>query len=258
MSRYFAQMHRDAKAFMELENQTKDVPLTKISVAYGSAAMSMPSTGKGEISVPVKGAFGACVREFGRNVASYENEDYTTKVSWTTGKVKEKAYKVYVPKSAEEMKKNPGVDYKEILMHTGAKYMPIVPEDQLKFFTHVQDRIKAIAKKRRSGIEVSVPLGGDAVPINEETRKLRYIECRGLRFCTETCKFYDRDRESARAIAGLRCIKLMGLGRPSAFCHPVFALKKFGRKSDATSAKAPLGGCTLEQPVLVDTLPNSV
>ena len=29
--------------------------------------------------------------------------------------------------------------------------------------------------------------------------------------------FFDRDERSARAIAGLRCIKLSGRGRPSAF-----------------------------------------
>jgi hypothetical protein len=236
MSRFFAQMHQEAKAFMDLENQTRAVPITKISVAYGSAAMSMPSTGKGETSVPVKGAFGACVREFGQSVASYEDEYNSTKVSWMTGLVKEKAYKMYVPKSAEEMKKNPGVDYKEILKHTCAKYMPVVPDNEIEFFTHVRDRVKTIAKRRKSGSDLHVPLGGDAIPkIDEETRKLRYIECRGLRFCTETCKFYDRDRESARAIAGLRCIGLMGLGRPSAFCHSIPALKKnVGRKSDAT------------------------
>jgi hypothetical protein len=33
-------------------------------------------------------------------------------------------------------------------------------------------------------------------------------------------EYFDRDQSSARAIAGLRCIKLSGLGRPSAFRCP--------------------------------------
>jgi hypothetical protein len=48
--------------------------------------------------------------------------------------------------------------------------------------------------------------------------KLRYPECRGLRFCPERRMYYDRDEASARAIAGLRCLALQGKGRPSAFC----------------------------------------
>jgi hypothetical protein len=51
----------------------------------------------------------------------------------------------------------------------------------------------------------------------EKEQEMRYIECRGLRFCPEMRKYYDRDASSARAIAGLRCLKLKGLGRPSIF-----------------------------------------
>jgi hypothetical protein len=47
--------------------------------------------------------------------------------------------------------------------------------------------------------------------------EMRYIECRGLRFCPERRKHYDRDASSARAIAGLRCLKLKGFGRPTIF-----------------------------------------
>ena len=41
--------------------------------------------------------------------------------------------------------------------------------------------------------------------------------CRGLLFCPEKSKYYDRDGASAQAIAGLRVLKLKGMGRPSAF-----------------------------------------
>ena len=44
-----------------------------------------------------------------------------------------------------------------------------------------------------------------------------YTECRELRFCPETRLFRGRDAGSALAIAGLHRLKLMGLGRPTAF-----------------------------------------
>jgi hypothetical protein len=48
-------------------------------------------------------------------------------------------------------------------------------------------------------------------------KRIRYAVCRGLLFCPEKSKYYDRDGASAHAIAGLRVLKLKGLGRPSAF-----------------------------------------
>jgi hypothetical protein len=38
----------------------------------------------------------------------------------------------------------------------------------------------------------------------KKKEEMRYIECRGLRFCPEGRKHYDLDASSARAIAGLR------------------------------------------------------
>ncbi len=57
-----------------------------------------------------------------------------------------------------------------------------------------------------------------ATKMAEDTanNKLRYTECRGLRFCTRRM-YYDRDVASARAIAGFRCLEMRGLRRPSIF-----------------------------------------
>jgi hypothetical protein len=56
-----------------------------------------------------------------------------------------------------------------------------------------------------------------------------------LRFCPKRRMYYDRDEGSARAIAGLRCLRLQGLGRPSCFSHrPHQESQVVGRGADAT------------------------
>jgi hypothetical protein len=100
-------------------------------------------------------------------------------------------------------------DGKEFLCHTTAKRAPPVATDDSCATEAARERISAKAKRRRGG-SVNAPerkegeqearnWGRNSVP--------RYIECRGLRFDPETRMFYDRDGASARAIAGLRCLK---------------------------------------------------
>ena len=66
-----------------------------------------------------------------------------------------------------------------------------------------------------------MPLAPIASADAKDAQKIRHVEVRGLLFCPEKRMYFDRDESSARAIAGLRCIKLQGLGRPTAFRRPV-------------------------------------
>jgi hypothetical protein len=95
--------------------------------------------------------------------------------------------------------------------------VPLVAEDKLAAFKQARRSMYEESLRRKRGDPFSERQCLKAKNVEDATWKPRHIECRGLRFCTETRMFYDRDGASARAIAGLRCIKLMGLGRPSVF-----------------------------------------
>ena len=101
-----------------------DSKRSRIEVAYGAAGPTMRSSGRGEMSVPTKGTYGACVRAFtkeravAKHVVSLENEDYTTKMSWYTCKAYEKVYKKHDSAG------------KEFLCHTPAKRAPFVGSNE--------------------------------------------------------------------------------------------------------------------------------
>lgn len=204
IARFFARLHREASKLLE--------PGQRLNVAYGSAVMTMPSSGRGEVAIPTTGAYAACVRQFGKTNVSEEWEHNTTAVRWQTGLPYEKVYKVIDSGG------------KEWLHHTGAKTRTpfVTPEHQARV-TEWTERAKVKAKRRKGGTNVTVLTGANPRRTRrddvatEEKERARYPKCRGLRFCTETRMFYDRDRSSARAIAGLRCLTLGGFGRPAVF-----------------------------------------
>jgi hypothetical protein len=178
-----------------------------VQVAYGSAARTMPCTGRGEVAAPVGDAYKACTRIF-KGRTSPEDENYSTKVSWETKTTKEL---VYI-----------GIEEgKAVLSHSKGKRPPTVKEKDKAIVTRMSEESKKRGKRRRSWstgskmVEDKFRYEKDKKQKKEE--EMRYIECRGLRFCPERRKYYDRDASSARAIAGLRCLKLRGLGRPTAF-----------------------------------------
>ena len=239
---YEEKLHRkDAEEIMVASGQKR------IEVAYGACGAAallrggrrppptMAATGRGELAVPTTGTYKACVDAFtkeresdaskpptSKHTVSLENEDFTSKMCWYTGKAYEKVYKVYETHGDKE---------KEFLRHTTGKQAPVVG---------VNEDVEAVLKKRaeqkckvgafganwpRSG-QTSKRRGGDgaAVPVApissadaRDAKVTRHIDVRGLLFCPENRMFFVRDDESARAIAGLRCIRLAGLGRPSAF-----------------------------------------
>ena len=174
-------------------------PSYRIEVAYGSSGPKMRPGGKGELNVPTTGMFKSFKRTFGKSNVAVTNEYNTTKVSWYTGETKEKVYtKPIIVKGKLESH----------LHHTSSKYIPKVKEEEMNAYKLDQKR-RFVEKKRRKGAVVD----GEP-PVWEEPR---HTEVRGLRFCTKTRKFTDRDYSAARAIAGLRQLELLGKGRPTAF-----------------------------------------
>jgi hypothetical protein len=124
-------------------------------------------------------------------------------MSWYTGKAYEIVYKKYDSAG------------KEFLFHTSGKRAPLVGknEDVDAVLKKIAE-LKAKANIRKGGVGALASL---APTETTDARKTHHISVRGLLFCPEKRMFFDRDQSSARAIAGLRCIKLSGLGRPSAF-----------------------------------------
>ena len=189
LDRFFSALNKDLKALCR--------PGQRPVVAYGSAILSMASTGRGEAAVPTGAAFKACQRAFVPENVHIEWEFNTTKVSYETRRPKEKVYKRFDP-----------VTGKERLHHTAAKYPPRVVPEELEAFRAAKQRTADKAKRRRGGSVMTQAVNLEESPC--------YTECRELRFCPETRMFVGRDAGSALAIAGLHRLKLLGLGRPTA------------------------------------------
>jgi hypothetical protein len=209
LSSFFSNVRKEAEAL-------KGRDQTRIEVAYGSAVQTMAPSGRGELGVPTKGTFAFCARAFigerhgdatSGNVVTLEDESNTSKKCWMTrGTLYEKVYKTYDAAG------------KEFLQHTAARYAPYVPEPEVEFEKKKAQDKKDKAKRRRGGGNCNVPLAPPTrVEEEEKKERIRHSVCRGLLFCPETSMYYDRDESSARAIAGLRVLKLRGLGRPTAF-----------------------------------------
>ena len=238
MASFFSRVRKEAEIIMHRSGKTR------IEVAYGACGPTMASTGRGELAVPTKGAYGACIRAFTKeresdglpnkihNVVSLENEDFTSQICWYTKNAYEKVYKKY------------DADGKEFLHHTTGKRAPVVKDNENEAFVlskRADNKLKA--KKQRGGGGLIVPL---APPESaKDAQKTRHIDVRGLLFCQERRMFFNRDNESARAIAGLRCIRLSGLGRPTAFRRKKRTAEKASTTTFGGSPISREGGCDL-------------
>ena len=60
LSTFFSKVRKEAEVIM-VESGKK-----RIDVAYGSCGPTMATSGRGELSVPTKGTYGACVKAFTR------------------------------------------------------------------------------------------------------------------------------------------------------------------------------------------------
>jgi hypothetical protein len=167
-----------------------------VKIVYGSAGPTMSSSGKGELAVPTTGTYKACKRihkntEIGSEINS-------TKTRWETGKDKAKVYKT------PDGRVHPYT----------SRYTPVVPVDKRDETLNWMYE-SYIKKERRKG---KINLKSLDEYKDMEVKTLRYPEVRGLRFCTESRKFHDRDNESAIAIGRLKI--MAGKGEiPLCFTH---------------------------------------
>ena len=177
-------------------------PGINIKVAYGSAFSHMKSSGKGEQSAPVSKTYKACKEIFDTEV---QDEDYTTKISWETGKETEKVYKTFVGKWIHEGKER----MFEMFGHCNAKSRsPKVTDDTQRLL--VDEYNESHKKKKRKPPD----------PKEVKPKTLHYPEIRGLRFCPETRTFVNRDVKSSLAIARLAVMRITTQTRPSVFSRP--------------------------------------
>jgi len=226
MQRYIGKQRTLASFFSRVRKEAEQIMaasgMKRIDVAYGACGPTMAATGRGELAVPTTGTYKACVNAFtklrksdadepstSKHSVSLENEEYTSQKCWYTGKAYEKVYKVHKIHDNEE---------KEYLYHTTDKKAPIVgANEDVEAVLKKRAEQRRKASKRRGGSGAAVPVAPIQSADARDALITRHIDVRGLLFCPESRMFFARDDESARAIAGLRCIRLAGLGRPSAF-----------------------------------------
>ena len=173
-----------------------------IEIAYGHCGPRMKPNGKGELSVPTTGMFKAFRRTFGTANTFLTNEFNTTKVSWTTGESKERVYTIPRIDKSGKLRLD--------LFHTNFRYMPRVKPAEREAFERDRLRIHYDKARRKGGKAAELP------PTSNPEEQ-RHSEIRGVRFCTKTLMYLDRDYTAARAIAGLRCLEIEEKGRPAAF-----------------------------------------
>ena len=184
-----------------LKTQVKVLAAGKeIHIAYGACGPTMAPSGKGELAVPTTGIYKSFQRTFGIDKVQLVDEFRTTLISWDTQLKKER---VYAKQKVEHDK------IKSHLFHTESDYMPKVKRNDMSDF-HAVTNFKHKRKKRKKGEK-------DEEDEEKEEKEPRYVEIRGLRYCTSTHTYLDRDYTAARAIAGLRTLELQGKGRPDKF-----------------------------------------
>ena len=235
ITRFFANVFRGANDIV-LEHTS----LSAVKVAYGAAGLSFSSTGRGELAVPTKGAYHDCQMVFGANNVELEAEYNTSKFFFETATTKHKQLVENIDtKGRAELtyKTFNDANGRVVMGHTSGRYAPVVPQAHQSRVHDMKRLQKERHRMRRGGSAVVEP---EVNNNNDDTT--RYPECRGsarsapgrlcrqLRFCPERRMYFDaryarlggyatyRDAGSARAIAGLACIRLSGRGRPSLFC----------------------------------------
>jgi len=173
-------------------------PKSQISIAYGSAGLTMKSGGKGEVSVPTTDSYKACKRVCKSQCSdcSVGSEINTTKSKWETGLEKERVYKII---SFDEQGQ-----LQEKLCHTESYWMPKVKPEH-------EEAVQAWVVRKKQ--KMSNTTGENITPPSQQRT---YPEVRGLRFCSETRMYYNRDEDAAIAIGRLKIMERKGLV-PSCF-----------------------------------------
>jgi hypothetical protein len=179
----------------------KTFPKAAVTVAYGASGVNMKSTGKGEVAVPTNTNYKLCykaMKDRGYQV-KVQDEFRSTMIDWETGR---KSERVYV-KSVDSK------NHVKTLGCTSNNTTPYVSEDDIEMIRSYNNYLKIKGKRRRGGTS--------SVDYNDDNKRLRYPEVRGLRFCQETGKFYDRDLKASLTIGRLCVCKLLGMEIPYPF-----------------------------------------
>ena len=191
---FFARVRKEAEAAF---------PRARVTLAYGSAGVTMKPTGPGEVAVPTTEAYRASLRAFGPGGVTLTPEHRSTMIRWETGLPKCVVYKRRVITTEDEVT--------ERLCHVqpGKRRAPAMDRHQVQLLELVDPTQASKLKKDSYG-------------------KTRYPEVRGLRFCTETRMYFDQDVEAAIAIGRLCIMRLNGqvpacyapAGRPGSPADP--------------------------------------
>jgi len=189
-----------AKVRREIAELYPGVP---VQVAYGSAGPHMAPHGpRGELSVPTTEVYRAVVRHFsrvsnlGRDSVRIVDEWRTSKVFWDTGL---EVHAVYMRRSKTD------------LVHLPLKAAPFAKPAEREDVLQLHRQLGEEMQRRRFRTKVQAP---------PPPEKVMYREVRGLRYVPELKCFVSRDKASARAIACLRYLELLGLQRPSYYTRP--------------------------------------
>ena len=180
----------------------KTFPEAVVTVAYGASGINMKPTGKGEVAVPTNTNYKLCckaMKDRGYQV-KVQDEFRSTMIDWETGK---KSDRVYVRSVDSKNKVN-------TLGHTSDNTTPYVSDDDVEMIRNYNHYLKEKGKRRRGG-------SSSEDYNDDESKRLRYPEIRGLRFCQETSKFYDRDLKASLTIGRLCVCKLQGIDIPYPF-----------------------------------------
>jgi hypothetical protein len=188
MDRFFSKVKKDLKV---------SHPKVNITVAYGSAFNSMNSTGRGEVSAPVSATYKSCKRILNTIV---ENEDFTTKHEWDTGKECNKVYKTF-----KEMDGCVCEVFNNCPPNKRSPHLLASSPDFEMAKKYIVDHSKKKKKEPPDPLREKKPI------------VLHYPEIRGLRFCQESRTYVDRDRKSSLAIARLAVMRMTSGTRPEAF-----------------------------------------
>jgi hypothetical protein len=198
------------KFFIKVKTDVNDackkakIPVPNIVIAYGSAHVSMKSTGFGELSTPVSATYQSCRRAFSSRDGSLktvtEDEYGTTKYDFETATETKKVYKT--------MKLNNTTNKIEDTFHHchNKQRSPIVKPEDLQVVKEYYERIKQKKKTRKKPPDP-----------NEQEIVYHYPEIRGLRFCPESRNYVDRDRKSSGCIGRLAVLRMTTQSRPAIF-----------------------------------------
>jgi hypothetical protein len=209
IDRFYSSVKKDAEQVVK-QNYG---PGYSLQMAFGSAGITMPSTGKGEVSVPTTGSFKACKRTFKETSVTWEWG--STCMSWG-GDRREIVYAAPVEDTQGDVVMK--------LRHTSSNKPPIMTEPDIELMKRY---IEKSPQKVQEKLEEHM----------QREKKPRFPHVRGLRFCTEIRNYLDRDLAAACTIGRLRLMEILKQGRPQPFCP-----KRQSEASDENPSRLKDGG----------------